>query len=73
MSLRIGFFTGIIYDSSVDAGSIKECCKVLSDEESISVLEEEGYLIKKRKEFKKRCEGCFGCEESKKAGTEVQE
>jgi len=63
MATRIGFYTGRLYDSSVDLDTIKECCEVLNYKEP--VLENEELVIEKRKQLRKNCIGCFGCEESK--------
>ena len=63
MATRIGFYTGKLYDSSVDVNSIKECCSVLNYKEP--VLEDEEFVVRKREELKNRCEGCFECEEAK--------
>lgn len=61
MSLRMGFYTGKIYDNSVDISTIKECCQILNDREFHN-----RNLDKKRLELKLRCVGCNGCEESQK-------
>ncbi len=62
---RIGFFTGKLYDETVNPASIRECCQILNFKEPI--LENEELVIQKRKVLKERCAGCFGCEESLKA------
>lgn len=64
MSIRLGFFTGKLYDSSVDTSTIKECCAVLNWKEPI--LDDEPLLIEKRRQLRMSCVGCFGCEESRK-------
>lgn len=64
MATRLGFYTGRLYDSSVDIESIKECCLVLNFKEP--VRDDEELVVKKRAELKKNCEGCFGCEESRR-------
>lgn len=64
MATRLGFYTGRLYDSSVDINSIKECCLVLNFKEP--VLDDEELVIKKRAELKLNCIGCHGCEESQK-------
>lgn len=64
MATRIGFYTGKLYDSSVDVKTIKECCQVLNYKEP--VLEDEELVVKKRAELKLRCVGCNACEEAKK-------
>lgn len=56
---RMGFFTGKLYDSSVDISTITECCEVLNFKEP--VRDDEELVIKKRQELKKNCKGCFGC------------
>jgi hypothetical protein len=67
MAIRLGFFTGKLYDGSVDTSTIKECCAVLNWKEPI--LEDEPLLIEKRKQLRMSCTGCFGCEESRKGYT----
>lgn len=64
MATRIGFYTGKLYDSSVDIKSIKECCQLLNYKEPI--LENEELIVKKRAELKQRCGNCHGCEEARK-------
>ena len=61
---RIGYFTGKLYNSSVDVSEIKECCMVLNFKEP--VLEDEELVVLKRKQLKQRCAGCHECEESRK-------
>ena len=61
---RIGFFTGKLYDSSVDISDIKECCMVLNFKEP--VLDNEELVVMKRVQLKQRCVGCNECEESRK-------
>ena len=64
MATRLGFYTGKLYDSSVDVSSIKECCLVLNYKEP--VLDDEELVVKKRIELKQRCAGCTGCSEAQK-------
>lgn len=64
MATRIGFYTGKLYDGSVDVNTIKECCQILNYKEP--VLDDEELVVKKRIELKKRCAGCYDCEEAKK-------
>ena len=64
MSIRIGFYTGKLYDSSVDIDSIKECCEVLNDEDPICDHEELAML--KHLQLKLNCIDCNACEESQK-------
>lgn len=64
MATRIGFYTGKLYDSSVDVSTIKECCQVLNYKEP--VLDNEELVVRKRIELKLRCVGCNGCEEAQK-------
>lgn len=64
MAIRLGFYTGKLYDSSVDTSTIKECCAVLNWKEPI--LGDEPLLIEKRRQLRMSCAGCFGCEESRK-------
>ena len=61
---RLGYFTGKLYDDSVDPESIKECCLCLNFKEP--VVNDEELIVKKRVELRKRCEGCYACEESRK-------
>lgn len=63
--VRIGFYTGTLYDSSVDTASIKECSMVLNYKEPVNETEE--FVIQKKKMLRERCVGCFGCEESQKS------
>lgn len=58
---RMGFFTGKLYDSSVDISTITECCEVLTPYFKEPVLDDDEFVIKKRQELKKNCKGCFGC------------
>ena len=62
MATRLGFYTGKLYDSSVDVSSIKECSLVLNYKEP--VLDDEELVVKKRIELKQRCVGCNGCPEA---------
>lgn len=62
---RIGFYTGKLYDDSIDVSTIKECCQVLNFKEPISEYEE--LVIRKREELKKRCIGCNACEEAQRS------
>lgn len=64
MATRIGFYTGKLYDGSVDVSTIKECCQVLNYKEP--VLDDEELVVRKRAELKHRCIGCNGCEEAQK-------
>ena len=64
MATRIGFYTGKLYDSSVDVSIIKECCQVLNYKEPI--LDDEELVVRKREELRQRCVGCNGCEEAQK-------
>lgn len=64
MATRIGFYTGKLYDSSVDVSTIKECCQILNYKEPI--LNDEELVVRKRAELKLRCVGCNGCEEAQK-------
>lgn len=61
---RLGFYTGKLYDSSVDPSTIKECCQILNYKEPI--LDDEELVVRKRLELKQRCIGCNDCEESQK-------
>lgn len=63
--IRMGFYTGKLYDSSVDISTITECCEVLNYKEP--VCDDEELVVKKRQELKKRCRGCFGCPTSQMA------
>lgn len=64
MATRMGFYTGKLYDSSVDTSTIKECCQILNFKEP--VLDDEELVVKKRAELKQKCDGCYGCEEAQK-------
>jgi hypothetical protein len=61
---RIGYFTGKLYDSSVNVSDIKECCMRLNYKEP--VLDDEELVIRKREQLKQKCIGCHDCEESRK-------
>lgn len=61
---RLGYFTGKLYDSSVLADDIKECCLVLNYKEPI--LNDEELVVLKREQLKQRCIDCHSCEESLK-------
>lgn len=63
--VRLGFFTGKIYDSSINPSTITECCIMLNYKEPVD--ENEELVIRKRKELKARCEGCYGCPEAQAA------
>lgn len=64
MPARLGFFTGKLYDSSVDPSTIEECCLMLNYKEP--VFSDDPFVVKKRAELKSRCEECLGCPESRK-------
>ena len=68
MATRIGFYTGKIYDESVDPENIKECCHVFNCDESTikPLLDNDELLTKLRSELNMRCIGCNGCEEAQK-------
>ncbi|WP_099467789.1 hypothetical protein [Konateibacter massiliensis] len=61
---RMGFYTGKIYDDSVNPADIKECCQYINYKEPI--LDDEELIIRKRKLLHERCIECNSCEESKK-------
>lgn len=63
---RLGFYTGKLYDETVDPSTIGECCQTLKWKEPI--YDDEELIVKKRAEFKERCKGCNGCQESQKSG-----
>lgn len=65
MATRIGYFTGKLYDSSVDTSTIKECCTFLNMKEPI--YEDEELVVLKREALKQHCNGCYGCEEAQQA------
>lgn len=67
--VRLGFFTGKIYDSSVDPSTIEECCLTLNYKEPVD--ENEELVIRKRKELRERCRGCFGCPISMRSTQQV--
>ena len=46
----MGFYIGKFYDNSTDMSIIKECCKILNYKKL--VFDDEGYVIRKRLEFK---------------------
>ena len=60
---RVGFFTGKIYDETTNPNNIKECCRVMYDDNK---LEDENYLSDLRKELKEKCKNCQGSEECEK-------
>ena len=61
---RIGFYTGKVYDDSVDITMINECCRVLNGDE-LNYDQEQLVILKK--ELLLNCNGCCGCEESQKS------
>lgn len=55
---RLGFYTGRVYDESVDVKDIKECCLVFESGN-------EEFVMRKSEELKrKHCIGCFECGEA---------
>jgi hypothetical protein len=65
--VRIGFYTGRIYDSKYDPCQIRECCAMVDVKEPVR---NDHWLIKaKRKELKERCRGCCGCVEALEGDT----
>lgn len=62
--VRLGFFTGKLYDSSVDPATIKECALLLDLKDPVD--ENDEFIAKKRAELKERCSHCCGCPESRK-------
>lgn len=58
--MRIGFFTGNIYDDTIETSTIKECCRIINDKNPT-----DEFINLTRKELRQRCVGCNGCEESK--------
>ncbi len=69
MLKRLGFYTGKLYDSSIDPASIEECCIILHYKESIR--EDDEVVLNKKKILKERCVGCFGCGESRKGALPI--
>ena len=65
MAIRLGNYTGKLYDDTVDPRSIKECCHILTFGEKLTE-KEESQLEQKRLELKQKCKDCTACEESKK-------
>lgn len=61
---RLGFYTGKIYDDTVDPSTIEECALALNYKEPIT--DDGPYVVNKRAELKRRCEGCYGCPESQR-------
>lgn len=61
---RLGFYTGKIYDDTVDPSMIEECALTLNYKEPIT--DDDPYVVNKRAELKKRCEGYHGCPESQR-------
>ena len=58
---RLGFFTGKIYDETIDTASIKECCLYLTKDNENN----EEYIAERKADNKQRCMSCFGCPISK--------
>ena len=56
MAIRMGFYTGKLYDNSFDPEDIHECCRVLNWKDPI--LNDEKLVVSKRLELKKLCEQC---------------
>jgi hypothetical protein len=66
--IRLGYFTGKIYDSSVHGSEIQECCDVLDPNEPVD--DKSLFILKRRIELRKRCYGCFSCGEAMKFALE---
>lgn len=60
---RLGYFTGKIYDESIDTATIQECCLSLTEEQA----KDEDFIQKKNFENKMKCITCFGCPISQKS------
>ena len=56
---RQGFFTGRIYDENYDTKNIKECCRMIPDEECTDEKNKE-----RHNDLKNNCVGCHGCPDS---------
>lgn len=52
--IRVGFFTGKIYDETVDPNTIQECCRLLTSNEKDLVTDE------LKQKIKENCNECFG-------------
>lgn len=50
--IRVGFFTGKIYDETIDRKNIQECCRILDLPDEVT--------DKLKKELKENCNGCIG-------------
>ena len=59
---KIGFYTGIIYDDSVNVHTIKECCQIISYDDP--VFYDENLFTERLIKLKQRCIGCNKCEKS---------
>lgn len=61
--VRLGYYTGKLYEEGTDVSTIRECCAVLNFKPP--VYDDEELVVLKRTELKKRCVGCFECQEAK--------
>lgn len=60
---RLGIFTGRIYNQDdFEAGCIRECCRVITDEEAESIP----VVMAVYAQEHLHCVGCFGCPESQR-------
>lgn len=59
--MRLGKFTGKIYDEDYDFSQCPECCLCLSEEQA----RDEKFLAEKRMQNMISCIGCKGCQASK--------
>ena len=54
--VRVGLFTGHIYQDSVDRENIKECCRMFSNEEKAKEYAETAFFPNYK------CHNCINCE-----------
>lgn len=54
---RLGKFTGTVYGDGYDLSQIKECCLLISDEQSTN----EEFIYMKKLKHLSDCANCFGC------------
>ena len=70
--VRLGYFTGKIYDGSFDVNDIEECYVTLNYKPP--VFDDEELVVRKRIALKKLCQGCNkDCGESRRARDLVAE
>lgn len=62
--MRLGFYTGTLYEDSTPTNTIKECCIRIANDSPI--LRNEGILNMEREMRKSMCKSCNSCEEAQR-------